>query len=100
MTFGLPSSLLGQKMLAEPKESQMEGSDVAQAEVILIGLKPGMVLQVIEDLGLTIENKLIISLAAGVRTTSMEEKAKARFMRAMTNLPAAVCEAATAVARC
>ena len=29
----------------------------------------------------------------------MEEKGKARFMRAMTNTPAAVCQAATAIAR-
>jgi pyrroline-5-carboxylate reductase len=45
-----------------------------------------------------IENKLVISLAAGIRVMSMEEVAKARFMRAMTNTPAAVCQAATAIA--
>ncbi|MEO8045495.1 MAG: pyrroline-5-carboxylate reductase [Spartobacteria bacterium] len=76
-----------------------ENAEVAAAEVILIGVKPGVVLQVIEQLGAAIEGKLVISLAAGIRVASMEEKAKARFMRAMTNTPAAVCQAATALAR-
>ncbi|MBA2434283.1 MAG: pyrroline-5-carboxylate reductase [Chthoniobacterales bacterium] len=71
----------------------------AKAEVILIGVKPGVVLQVIEQLAAAIDGKLVISLAAGIRVASMEGKSKARFMRAMTNTPAAVCEAATAVAR-
>ncbi len=76
-----------------------ENAEVAAAEVILIGVKPGVVLQVIEQLGAKIEGKLVISLAAGIRLESMEGKAKARFMRAMTNTPAAVCQAATALAR-
>ncbi|MEO5718241.1 MAG: pyrroline-5-carboxylate reductase [Chthoniobacterales bacterium] len=77
-----------------------ENAEVAEkADVILIGVKPSVVLQVIERLGTAIEGKLVISLAAGIRVASMEEKAKARFMRAMTNTPAAVCQAATALAR-
>ena len=77
-----------------------ENAEVAEkAELILIGVKPGMVLQVIEQLEAAIVRKLVISLAAGIRLMSMEERAKARFMRAMTNTPAAVCQAATALAR-
>ena len=77
-----------------------ENAEVAEkAEVILLGVKPGLVLRVIEPLSAAIESKLVISLAAGTRLLSMEEKAKARFMRAMTNTPAAVCQAATALAR-
>ena len=77
-----------------------ENAEVAErAEVILIGVKPGVVLQVVDQLAAAIEGKLVISLAAGIRVTSMEGKAKARFMRAMTNTPAAVCQAATAIAR-
>lgn len=77
-----------------------ENAEVAEkAEVILIGVKPGVVLQVIERLGATIEEKLVVSLAAGIRVASMEEKSQARFMRVMTNTPAAVCQAATALAR-
>ena len=70
-----------------------------KAEVILIGVKPGVVLEVVAGMASVIENKLVVSLAAGIRVTSMEGKAKARFMRAMTNTPAAVCQAATAIAR-
>ena len=77
-----------------------ENAEVAeQAEVILIGVKPGVVLDVVAGLAGTTRDKLVISLAAGVRVASMEEKGKARFMRAMTNTPAAVCQAATAIAR-
>jgi len=41
----------------------------------------------------------VISLAAGVRLEAMESTAGARFMRALTNTPSAICRAATAVAR-
>ena len=77
-----------------------ENAEVAEkAEVILIGVKPGVVLKVVEGIAAATENKLIISLAAGVGVASMEAKGLARFMRAMTNTPATVCQAATAVAR-
>lgn len=70
-----------------------------QAATILIGVKPGVVLSVLGDLASLIENKLVISLAAGVRISSMEKIANARFLRAMTNTPSAICRAATALAR-
>ncbi len=77
-----------------------ENAEVAEgAEIILIGTKPGVVLQVIEGISAATEDRLIISLAAGVGVGAMEGKASARFMRAMTNTPAGVCQAATAIAR-
>jgi len=77
-----------------------ENAEIAEkAEVILIGVKPGVVLAVVEGVAGAIGDRLVISLAAGVRVASMEAKAPARFMRAMTNTPAAVCQAATAIAR-
>ena len=77
-----------------------ENAELAEkAEVILLGVKPGVVLGVIAEMGAALEGKLVISLAAGVGVAAMEGKGKARFMRAMTNTPAAVCQAATAVAR-
>ncbi|CAN5597405.1 pyrroline-5-carboxylate reductase [soil metagenome] len=77
-----------------------ENAEVAEgAEVILLGVKPGVVLGVIAGMAEGIAGKLVISLAAGTRLANMEEKAEARFMRAMTNTPAAVCQAATAIAR-
>lgn len=69
-----------------------------KAETILIGVKPGVVLPLLRQIGDNIDNKLVISLAAGVRIASMEKLVSARFMRAMTNSPAAICQAATALA--
>jgi len=77
-----------------------ENAEVAEnCEMIVIGVKPGVVLQVLGDLAPRLEKKLVISLAAGVRTASMEKVAAAHFMRAMTNTPATVCRAATAIAK-
>jgi pyrroline-5-carboxylate reductase len=105
--FCLPQEIL----VSEPNESARtslgkelgisitaENTEVAEAEVILVGVKPGVVLEVLERVARKTE-QLVISLAAGVRVASMEEKGKARLMRAMTNTPAAVCQAATAIAR-
>jgi len=99
-------------LVSEPNESTREclGKDTgialtaenaevaARAEVVFIGVKPGVVLQVVEAIAGKIANKLVVSLAAGIRVASMEAKAGGRFMRAMTNTPAAVCQAATAIA--
>lgn len=77
-----------------------ENSEVAvNAEAILVGVKPGVVLQALREISGKIDNKLVISLAAGVRIPSMEKIANARFMRGMTNTPSSICRAATALAR-
>jgi pyrroline-5-carboxylate reductase len=77
-----------------------ENAEVAeQAEVILVGVKPAVVLPALGEIASQIERKLVISLAAGVRISSMEKIAAAHFMRAMTNTPSAICRAATALAR-
>jgi pyrroline-5-carboxylate reductase len=70
-----------------------------KAEVILIGVKPAVVLSVLRELAQPIRHKLVISLAAGVRLVSMAKVADARFSRALTNTPSAICRAATALAR-
>jgi pyrroline-5-carboxylate reductase len=70
-----------------------------RAEVLFIGVKPAVVVPVLRDLRNAIRNKVIISLAAGVRFESMERVAHARWLRALTNTPSAICRAATALAR-
>jgi pyrroline-5-carboxylate reductase len=72
---------------------------VEKSEVIFIGVKPGVVLPILAKLAPLLEQKLVISLAAGVAIKSMEKCAAAHFMRAMTNTPSAICRAATAVAK-
>lgn len=77
-----------------------ENREVAdKAEAILVAVKPGVVLNVLHEIAPTLENKLVISLAGGVRLNAMEAVAKARFMRALTNTPSAVCVGATGIAR-
>lgn len=67
--------------------------------MIFLGVKPAVVLPVVHDLTGLLEDKLVVSLAAGIRLTSMEELARARFLRVMTNTPSAICRGATALAR-
>ncbi|MDQ6623242.1 MAG: pyrroline-5-carboxylate reductase [Verrucomicrobiota bacterium] len=96
-----PAAELREKLAQEIGiEVTTENAVVAEkVKVIFLGVKPGVVLPVIRALADSIEDKLIVSLAAGIRLTSMEALGPARFARAMTNTPAAVCRAATAIAR-
>ncbi|MDQ2919384.1 MAG: NAD(P)-binding domain-containing protein, partial [Verrucomicrobiota bacterium] len=76
-----------------------ENAEVAEkADIILLGVKPAVVLAVIKEIASQIGDKVVVSLAAGIRLESMEPLADARFMRAMTNTPAAIGRAATALA--
>ena len=75
------------------------GAVARTTQVVFLGVKPGVLLPVIHDMAGLIQDKLVVSLAAGIRLSSMEELAQARFVRAMTNTPSAVCRAATALAR-
>lgn len=77
-----------------------ENAEIAEkADAIFIGVKPGVVLSVLREVSGKIENKVVISLAAGVRLTNMNAVANARFMRALTNTPSAICQAATGISR-
>jgi pyrroline-5-carboxylate reductase len=69
------------------------------AQAIFVGVKPGMVLGVVRDLAQQLGDKLVISLAGGVRIANMEKVANARFMRALTNTPSVICRAATGISR-
>lgn len=77
-----------------------ENKQVAEfAEVILLGVKPAVVLPAIRQIGAIGKEKLVISLAAGVRLEAMESAGGVRLMRAMTNTPSAIGRAATALTR-
>jgi pyrroline-5-carboxylate reductase len=77
-----------------------ENAKVAKnAKVLFIGVKPALVLPVLRELHVDLVNKVVISLAAGVRLNNMESVSNARFMRALANTPSAICHAATAIAR-
>jgi len=70
-----------------------------KAEVIFIAVKPPMVIPVLGELKNKLQNKLVVSLAGGVRIGSMEKVCNARIMRALTNTPSAICRAATGISR-
>jgi len=72
---------------------------VDKAEAIFIAVKPPMVVPVLAELKDQLQNKLVISLAGGVRISSMEKVCDARIMRALTNTPSAICRAATGITR-
>ena len=77
-----------------------ENAEVAaNAEAIFIAVKPPMVVPVLSELKEQLQNKLVISLAGGVRISSMERVCDARIMRALTNTPSAICRAATGITR-
>jgi pyrroline-5-carboxylate reductase len=69
------------------------------AEILFLGVKPGIVLPVVRELAPLLKDKCVVSLAAGVPISSMEKIAEGRFQRALTNTPSAICEGATAIAR-
>ena len=72
---------------------------VEKAEAVFIAVKPPMVLPVLTELKAKLQNKLVISLAGGVRIVNMEKVCDARIMRALTNTPSAICRAATGITR-
>ena len=72
---------------------------VEKAEAIFIAVKPPMVVPVLTQVNEQLQNKLVISLAGGVRIASMEKVCDARIMRALTNTPSAICRAATGITR-
>ncbi|MDQ2868328.1 MAG: pyrroline-5-carboxylate reductase [Verrucomicrobiota bacterium] len=77
-----------------------ENSEIASsADTIFLGVKPGVVLPVLRELGDALSGKLVISFAAGIRIADMEAATPARVMRVMTNTPAAIGQAATAFAK-
>ena len=53
-----------------------ENAEVAEkAEIIFIGVKPGVVLPLLREFSAKLQDKLVISLAAGARIASMEKAA-------------------------
>ena len=102
-------------MVAEPLKSRLEHIKTAvpgvktshsnleaaeYADIVILSVKPQIMLKVVEEIkpGLK-DSKLVLSVAAGVTTTSIEKKlgGKVPVVRAMPNIAAVVREAATAI---
>ena len=83
--------------------SPTANSDASQdSDVILIAVKPAKVLSTLEEIKATVkEGALVISVAAGVTTESMEQAigSKASVIRAMPNTPSIVGHGVTGIAK-
>jgi pyrroline-5-carboxylate reductase len=64
------------------------------SDVILIAVKPNAVEGLLGEIGKILDDKLLISIAAGIPISFIEERTKARVIRIMPNLCVAVGEGA------
>jgi pyrroline-5-carboxylate reductase len=72
---------------------------VAEADTVLICVKPGDALRALEEAGEALEGRLLLSVVTGLRIASLREAAAGcRVIRAMPNTAAMVGRSATAVA--
>ncbi len=67
---------------------------VSQSEIIIIAVKPGDVAEVLSGIGKLDKNKIVLSIAAGVKLESLEKAlgADRKLIRVMPNTPALVGE--------
>jgi pyrroline-5-carboxylate reductase len=75
---------------------------LAGADMVILGVKPQNMREVLEEIkGFTAENQLLVSIAAGISTSFIEEalERKIRVIRVMPNMPALIGCGATALAR-
>jgi pyrroline-5-carboxylate reductase len=83
--------------------SPSANSDAAEnADVLLIAVKPAKVLETLEEMKASVKDgALVISVAAGVTTESMEQAigSKASVIRAMPNTPSIVGHGVTGIAK-
>lgn len=98
---GLPPSCIS---AADPSANQLallppgvmqKGSNrqlAKEADVILLCVKPGLIMTVAEDIKALVKSKLVISVAAGVSTGSLEQVlgSGVAIIRCMPNTPALV----------
>ncbi len=69
---------------------------VAEADVIFIAVKPGLVGEILGEIKEASKGKLIVSVAAGVSTKFIEDRTDARVIRVMPN----ICVLAAEMASC
>jgi len=86
----------GVESLSLESDPEANRAAVAGAGIVLIGVKPAMVAETLSELADALEpDAIVISVAAGVTTATMEERVPNRVLRAMPNTPAIVRRAVT-----
>ena len=83
--------------------SASANADAAKgADILLIGVKPGKVLETLKEIKDTVKDgALVVSVAAGITTSAMEEAvgSKVSVVRAMPNTPSIVGHGVTGIAK-
>lgn len=77
------------------------GEAVSWAETVVLAVKPQVVAQVLQPLGASLDGRLVISIAAGVRlaTLASQVPATVRIVRVMPNAPALIGAGLSALSR-
>ena len=72
---------------------------VREADIVLLGVKPQILLSILDELRGHLNDPLVVSIAAGISTAQIEEALghRARVVRAMPNTPALIKQGATAI---
>ncbi|MFM2238572.1 MAG: hypothetical protein RL389_919, partial [Actinomycetota bacterium] len=91
---------LGVNAIALESQANANQEAVSGADVVLVAVKPGYVVEVLKEVGSQLQaDALVISVAAGITTASMEAAvpASVAVVRSMPNTPAIVGRAVTGV---
>ncbi len=70
---------------------------VEKSEIVLLAVKPQEIRNVLKEIAPALENKILISIAAGIDTNTLSHKVKAKVIRAMPNNPALIGQGITAL---
>jgi pyrroline-5-carboxylate reductase len=91
---------LGVSAFSCETSADANSATVANADVVLVGVKPGYVVEVLTEVaGLLKANALVISVAAGITTAAMEAAVSNAVVRAMPNTPSVVGRGVTGIAK-
>lgn len=80
----------GVQASSQESDSTTNASAVSDADLVILAVKPNMILETLEEIASALKpNCLVVSVAAGITTASMEEaiSGKASVVRAMPNTP-------------
>jgi pyrroline-5-carboxylate reductase len=80
----------GVQASSQESDSTKNASAVSDADLVILAVKPNMILETLEEIAAALKpNCLVVSVAAGITTASMEEaiSGKASVVRAMPNTP-------------
>jgi len=91
---------LGVRGYSLETDADANRSAVSGADTVIVGVKPGYVLEVLGEVADSLsEGALVISVAAGITTAAMETTVSNPVVRAMPNTPSVVGRGVTGIAK-